>query len=69
MIRRVALVLGAALLLVACSSTDSPPPRSPVADSPTPSGPAAPTGTVSTTAKAANIAHRTEFMTMVSDPS
>ena len=44
MIRRVALVLGAALLLVACSSTDSPPPRDPSRDSPTPSGPAAPTG-------------------------
>ncbi len=52
MIRRVALVLGAALLLVACSSTDSPPPRSPVADSPTPSGPAAPTGTAGATATA-----------------
>ncbi len=53
MIGRVTLLLGAMLLLVACSSTDSPPPRSPVADSPTPSGPAAPTGTAGATATAA----------------
>ena len=52
MIGRVTLVLGAALLLVACSSADSPPPRSPVADSPTPSGPAAPAGTAGATVTA-----------------
>ncbi len=43
MLARLTLALAAVLLLVACSATDSPPPRSPVADSPTAAGPTAPT--------------------------
>ena len=44
MLVRIACLLTAALLLVACSPEDEPPPRSPLA-SPTPAGPAAPTAT------------------------
>ncbi|MYB41304.1 MAG: hypothetical protein F4X76_03750 [Chloroflexi bacterium] len=53
MIARLSLALAAVLLLAACSSTESPPPRSPVADSPTASGPAAPTETAAATPTAA----------------
>ena len=49
MLARLTLALGVALLLASCSSTESPPPRSPVADSPTPTGAAAPTGTATAT--------------------
>ena len=52
MLARLTLALGAALLLAACSSTESPPPRSPVADTPTPPGAAAPTATAQAPAPA-----------------
>ena len=56
MLARLTLALGAALLLAACSSTESPPPRSPVADSPTPTGAATPTATAQAPATPTTVA-------------
>lgn len=69
MIARLSLALAAVLLLAACSSTESPPPRSPVADSPTASGPAAPTETAAATPTAALTATPPQAATPVATAS